>query len=88
MVKIAKTTEVTNAEAVALLREHIAALPPPPEPEFKPGDAVWLDNGCIGVVSGTDDEGNVTVYYIDHDGLIEGPSSGWRLTRLQLLNTA
>lgn len=83
MVKIAVFEEITEAEAAAKLREHLANSTVEPH-EFERGDIVRLDNGCLGIVSGTDDEGSVTVYFFDDDGTISGPSYGWELTRVDV----
>lgn len=81
-VKLAKVTEVTVEQAVAALHAHMASEPPPDEPEFKRGDIVRLDTGCIGIVHSADEDGATNIYYIDEDGLIQGPSYGWKLTLL------
>lgn len=74
-------SEITDDEAVQLLRKHIANLKPDPPPKFKPGTAVRLDNGCVGVVCGSDYESTL-VYYISEEGVIEGPEGGYHLERL------
>lgn len=84
MVKIKKHVEVTQTEALALIRKYIAKLPPPKAPEFAVGDAVRLDTGALGVVSGYDpEEGSTYVCYIDDDGAVRGPSYGWVLTKIE-----
>jgi hypothetical protein len=84
MPQIAKLTEITDEEAVALIRDHIAAQPPVTS-EFRTNDAVRLDTGCIGVVDSVDPhEGTVTVYYLDEDGKIQGPAMGYDLEKLSL----
>lgn len=84
-IKVATFTSITPAAAVELLRKYIAKLPADPEPEFKPGDAVMLDTGWVGVVHSVDpDEGTANVYYINGDGIISGPAFGYRLTKLEV----
>lgn len=88
MPKFAVDVELTDAEAVLRLRVHLAKQPRPKKPEFSPGDPVRLDNGCVGIVIGTDDEGCVSVFHLNEDGRIVGPSFGWRLTKLVLTGEA
>ena len=84
MPKFAEVTEISDKQAVALLRKHIQGLPPPPAPEYKRGDAVRLDTGDIGVVESFDEDGQPNVYYLDHEGRISGPAFGYRLSKLDL----
>lgn len=80
---INKKVEITDAEAIALLRKHLAEMPPPEPPEFEVGTAVRLDNGCLGIVCENGSEGEVYVIYLDPDGNIHRPSFGWELTRIE-----
>lgn len=84
MPKVTTYIEMTDEQAISLLRNYIANMPPkePPRSEFKIGDAVRLDNGCLGVLYEFDDEGNEVVIHFDEEGRIKGPSYGWRLTKL------
>lgn len=83
-ITVAAKSEVSVRVATNLLQDHVNSLPPPPEPEFKKGDPVWLDNGWVGVVSSVGDEGEVNVCYFDADGKIGGPAYGYQLTRIKL----
>lgn len=82
MPKLARFEDVPDEVAIIHIRMHIASLPPEKEPEFKIGQAVRLDTGDLGVVSGHED-GSSTVYYL-RDGIIGGPAFGFTLTKLDL----
>lgn len=76
---------MTEAEKkdIEAVRTYIAALEPDEPIGFEVGDAVRLDNGCLGVVWGIDPgEGAVYVCHIGEDGQVTGPSFGWRLEKL------
>lgn len=75
----------TPEETISRLRAHLNGLGKPPEPKFRTGEAVVLDNGCYGIVAGTDPLEDCTfVYYMDETGEIRGPSFGWELERLEV----
>lgn len=85
IIKTTTTIEISEAEAVHRLREYIAGLPPAREPMFKPGEAVLLvELDCIGVVYGSNKDGDPSVFYLDEAGEVTGPSFGWDLERLDL----
>ncbi len=75
-------TEITDAQAVQLLRDYLSSKPEETAPKFKRGDAVRLDTGDIGVVEGIDLDGSVAVVYLDSDGDIRGPAFGFELELL------
>ncbi len=82
MIRVKVDKEISEAEAVALLRSKLDDHPFL-DMEFKRGDAVRLDTGDIGVVWGVDNvEGTTYVIYIDDQGMVRDPSYGFELTKL------
>lgn len=75
-------TEITDAQAVELLRGQLESEPVEVAPKFKRGDAVRLDTGNIGVVHSVELDGGVNVIYLTDDGEISSPSFGYDLELL------
>lgn len=72
-----------DQERILRLRKHLAAESPY-QPRWRRGDAVRLDNGCLGVVCEPEESKGSTpaVYYLDEENEIQGPSFGWECTLL------
>lgn len=79
-----KKVEITEEEAVNLLRNHLDNMPKK-DSKFKVGDAVMLDTGWIGVVDEVTSEGQSCIY-INDNGDIAGPAYGYDLTPMSKFN--